>query len=622
MKKRFAATWMVLLLLCAVGIAMPTAAAATRSGNCGTGVTWSLDAGVLTIRGSGAMADYTENSGGYAPWYDYRYEINTCRVENGVTRIGNNAFNLCYYMTEVTLPASLTSIGDQAFLQTGLGRVTIPAQVTSIGTYAFSYCRNMQAITVASGNPAYVSQDGALFNKAMTTLYHYPLASARTSYTVPSSVTMLYCTSFAQATHLTNLWVPNPNCWYMGYTFYGDTGMTVHYMTGSQMQQRVAMDTTGFTNFAVWQNAVVPGAPTYLWAETRSSASVGLGWQPAANAAGYEIWRSKAGQTMVKVATVTGGSTQGYIDKNLASATQYTYQVRAYSAEGLTGEWSQGASATTNLTTPKITAVTPVSYGTVKVKWNMVSNATGYLLFRATSENGPYTQMKTVNGTSATLGGMTNGKTYWFKVQAYMGNGELRSVYSVPVSGKAAPAAPGGVKTASVSYRTVKVSWQTVAGATGYKVYRSTSPEGTYTQVAKVASATATYTLVGDNTTGKTYYYKVRAYRTASGAVSDGILSQPVTGKAVPSTVTGLQAAPTVAGVHLSWNSVSGASGYAVYRAAGAGGSYTRVKTIAGTATTDTQTKTGSWRYKVRAYRVVNGVVVWGAYSSVTNTAY
>ncbi len=104
------------LCLCAVFFISAGKALAAPA-PCGSGVVWELDAaGVLTVSGSGAMDDYSTAS--RPPWYDSGGSITAVRVENGVTRIGDNAFNFGAptKITAVSLPASLTAVGDRAFL--------------------------------------------------------------------------------------------------------------------------------------------------------------------------------------------------------------------------------------------------------------------------------------------------------------------------------------------------------------------------------------------------------------------------------------------------------------------------------------------------------------------------
>ena len=84
------------------------------SGTCGNDLTWNLDDdGVLTISGTGAMADYTDASP--APWAPYITSIKSIVIGNGVTSIGNYAFAGCSNLPTIILPASITKLGDYAF---------------------------------------------------------------------------------------------------------------------------------------------------------------------------------------------------------------------------------------------------------------------------------------------------------------------------------------------------------------------------------------------------------------------------------------------------------------------------------------------------------------------------
>ena len=102
-----------------------------QSGNCGTTnheseVTWELartsTSGVLTISGTGDMADYA--SADDQPWKDFRSSITSLVIGDGVTGIGNNAFNECANLETITLNGGV-DIGDAAFPTTGNTSVTI-----------------------------------------------------------------------------------------------------------------------------------------------------------------------------------------------------------------------------------------------------------------------------------------------------------------------------------------------------------------------------------------------------------------------------------------------------------------------------------------------------------------
>ena len=84
------------------------------SGNCGSGVTYELhQGGILIISGTGAMDNYT--TANPAPWSDDVDEITELIIEDGVTTIGDNAFCNCEMLKDVSIPASIEAVGDNAF---------------------------------------------------------------------------------------------------------------------------------------------------------------------------------------------------------------------------------------------------------------------------------------------------------------------------------------------------------------------------------------------------------------------------------------------------------------------------------------------------------------------------
>ena len=127
------------------------------SGKCGDNVSWSLDieTGELIISGSGAMKDYSYENMLHitsAPWASNYLYINSVVIENGITHIGDYAFEACSGLTSVTIPDSVTSIGSSAFSGcSSLTAITIPDSVTSIGASAFFGCSKLKSITIGKG---------------------------------------------------------------------------------------------------------------------------------------------------------------------------------------------------------------------------------------------------------------------------------------------------------------------------------------------------------------------------------------------------------------------------------------------------------------------------------------
>ena len=127
MKKteRILAAVVVLLMLC-IAAPLCMAAAQETGGTCGDNLTWTLQDDVLTISGTGAMADYSRDQ---APWRTQT--VKRVLVEEGVTSISENAFQVNFDLEEAVLPASLQTIGKGAFWQcVSLKTADIPETVT------------------------------------------------------------------------------------------------------------------------------------------------------------------------------------------------------------------------------------------------------------------------------------------------------------------------------------------------------------------------------------------------------------------------------------------------------------------------------------------------------------
>ena len=143
--------WIGIAVLAAMLFWCAGAYAETRSGTCGANgnnLTWTLNAnGILTISGTGAMADYSEEED--VPWDNNRASILSVEIGSGVRSISKYAFVYCSNLTSVTIPNSVISIGVSAFRSCrSLTSVTIPNGVTSIGINAFDRCSSLTSITI------------------------------------------------------------------------------------------------------------------------------------------------------------------------------------------------------------------------------------------------------------------------------------------------------------------------------------------------------------------------------------------------------------------------------------------------------------------------------------------
>ena len=144
------------------------------------GVHYSISDGTLTISGEGPMDDYPDY--GKCPWYesiargeDDVTEVTEIIIEEGITHIGDYAFEDAVDVTSVTLPSSLESIGEHAFAyMNSLSEITIPENVSSIGDGAFKYCSSLTEIVI----PENVTSIGnGVFNGCENLIIYVPAES-------------------------------------------------------------------------------------------------------------------------------------------------------------------------------------------------------------------------------------------------------------------------------------------------------------------------------------------------------------------------------------------------------------------------------------------------------------
>lgn len=154
--KRFIGISVILLAICAAFmLGMPAKAEENVVGGyCGgegdgTNLSWSFDSetGIMTISGKGAMAEPV-------PWADMSLEVKGLVLEEGLTTISSNAFtqfknSIRSAKPQLTLPSTLQSIGDNAFMGCSfVGSLILPESVHSIGKGAFESCRFSGSLTL------------------------------------------------------------------------------------------------------------------------------------------------------------------------------------------------------------------------------------------------------------------------------------------------------------------------------------------------------------------------------------------------------------------------------------------------------------------------------------------
>ena len=160
-------------------------AAIVDSGTCGaegdgSNLTWTLDdTNTLTISGTGEMRYYSSifdkdpDWDNIAPWqkHSYSYQVKSIVIEDGVTRIGTNAFEYFSKLLNVTIPNSVTVLSNRSFFYCpSLECVTIQEGITTIGEETFSRCYNLSSITIPV-SITYIGKDAFYRCKNLNDVY-------------------------------------------------------------------------------------------------------------------------------------------------------------------------------------------------------------------------------------------------------------------------------------------------------------------------------------------------------------------------------------------------------------------------------------------------------------------
>ena len=351
-------------------------------------------------------------------------------------------------------------------------------------------------------------------------------------------------------------------------------------------------------------------APVVKITNKASNGKPSLSWDAVNGAVEYEVYRatSKTGKYS-RVKTTTGTS---YTNTSATTGKTYYYYVVSIDEDGIASESSSIVSRTCDLAQPAITLSNVASSGKIKISWDEVDGAVEYEVYCATSESGTYSRIKTTTSTSLTNTSTTAGKTYYYKVRAIAEKSAANSAYS-EVKSQTCDLAKTTVTLSNVaSTGKIKISWKAVEGATKYEVYRATSKNGTYSRISTTSSTSTTNT---KGEAGKTYYYKVRAICDVDAAAAAYSAVKSLTcDLAQPDVSIALSSKKP----KVSWDKVTGAVSYKVYRATSKSGTYSLVKTTTSLSYKDTKATSGkTYYYKVIA--VCSNTEGNSAYSSIVS---
>jgi len=505
-------------------------------------------------------------------YYNNPNYLKSIVLPSGLTTIETEAFKCCSNLQSLIIPNGVTTIGAEAFYDCeSLSSLSLPNTITDIDEEAFKYCVKLPSKLILPQNIKSIAENA---------FYQTNIQDV----TLPAGELNIDDKAFGKR----------------------DNDFTIAGYTHGYSQEYAIRNNFKFRSIGTDNTQSVTLKYYTEWDDEDTLFAV--------KHSNYNELIASPG-----IPTKSGYVFKGWIENHFYLSGDYpTWDIAKDLVTGDTTFIAQWTAVTPPASATNVKSASS-SYSSANTTWNKVSGVNGYDVARSTSSNGVYATIARVTGTSYNNGGLTTGKVYYYKVRSFktvVGTRVYSTNWSNIASVKPVPSTVVNVKSASSSYCTANTTWNKVTGASGYEIFRATSSKGTYNIVARVTSLNFNN---GGLIAGRTYYYKVRAYKTVGSArVYSNNWSNIASSKPVPSTVTKVKAARASSkSIKITWVRVTGASGYEIFRSTSTNGKYTIVaRTSNSSFVNGGLTKGHTYYYKVRAYRTVGNTRVYCNYWS------
>ena len=358
-----------------------------------------------------------------------------------------------------------------------------------------------------------------------------------------------------------------------------------------------------------YTNMLVLPSVSGLKATSRTDKSITLGWNRNANATGYVI-EYYNGAKWVKKSTVTKNTTVKYTVSSLKPGTVNKFRIRAYKATN----YSAYSYITVNTLPSAVSGFKTVSKtsSTSTLRWNKNTSADGYIIERYIVNRWIQTQKVVGSGNvSTTIKSLTAGSTNKLRIRAYKTINKKTEYSSYTyLNVKTKPAQMTGLKAKSKTNNTVTLQWN--KNATADSVFIEKYDGSKWVNAKKLSAGFTTYT-VCKLSSGRTYRFRVRAYRAGeySGYTYLNVNTRPY-------TTTGMKSkSVTKNSIVLQWNKNTSADGYSIEKYDGK--KWVQVNRYTSNKST-TYTIKGlkartTYKFRMRAYKTIGKVNEYSAYT-------
>ncbi|MCX5691288.1 MAG: hypothetical protein NTV94_16120, partial [Planctomycetota bacterium] len=343
------------------------------------------------------------------------------------------------------------------------------------------------------------------------------------------------------------------------------SGTTYYYWVRTQ-------DGCGLSNYASAgtgaRSTQIGSAPALIIASDGASCtSISVSWSSVAGADAYNVYRNTS-NTSIGASLIASGVSSPYVDSTPLAGTTYYYFVRGTNECGL-GQISTG-NAGFRQTAPTVVSGFDITSSTctgIQMQWN-AANATNYTIWRNTTFTfATASNIGTTSSTSYLDTTAAANTTYYYWITTNNACGTSGPSISLRDARDGAPNAPTGVSASDATFcaPSIAVTWNAVAGATTYQVWRATSNNTAFgALLATVGTTSYSDATANPNTP---YFYWVKAINVCSQASAYSTSDVGNRG-GVPLAATSVIASDglTCNSVSVMWTPAVGANNYQILR--------------------------------------------------------
>ena len=530
-----------------------------------------------------------------------------------VTKIGSGAFSRCAKLESITIPDSVSKIGNKAFgyyYDNGYTKLSNLKIYCYSGTAGEQYAKDNGFVYEWLDKPTLAKVSGVkLSGRAADALRINWSKNAKADGYI---VEMYQGGKWARVAKITN----------NSTTTFKKSGLKAGavykfriraYKTDCKtaVYGAYSAELAARTNPSVMKGVKLGG---------RAADALRINWSKNASADGYIVEMYKGGK-WVRVAKITNNSTTTFKKSGLKAGAVYKFRVRAYKMSGSTalyGNYSATVTARTNPSVIKGVKLGGRAADALRINWSKNASADGYIV-EMYKGNKWVRVAKITNNSTTTFkkSGLKAGAVYKFRVRAYKMSGStaLYGNYSATVTARTNPSVIKGVKLGGRAADALRINWSKNASADGYivEMYKG----GKWVRVAKIAnSGTTTYRKAGLKAC-TAYKFRVKAYKMSGKTALYGAYSATLSANTIPTNVSRFRLnSKTGKMLNLGWDMSDDAAGYIVQQYKG--GNWVQVAKLAKSkdrVRINSLSPSTTYKFRIRKYANIGKTTVYGNWS-------